>query len=74
MSRRDLSNNTKIIKYQDIVARTERAVLLELCDEDDDESKQVWFPFSQCELDEDECEIIVPDWLIYSEGLEAYVE
>lgn len=69
MNRRD-----KFIKYHDIVARTERAVLLELCDEDDDGSKQVWFPFSQCELDEDECEIIVPDWLVYREGLEDYAE
>jgi hypothetical protein len=49
----------------EVVHTTELAVLFRI---DDDE--EVWFPFSQCELSDDETSILVPRWLARAKGLD----
>jgi hypothetical protein len=49
--------------FDEIIKETPDAWLLDMGDE------KVWFPKSQCELDEDEQIIDVPEWLAIEKGL-----
>jgi hypothetical protein len=53
-------------KYDDLVRETDLAWGLDMGDDDD----LVWFPKSQCELNEDVDTICVPYWLAKEKGLE----
>jgi hypothetical protein len=48
-----------------VVHKTEAAILFHIDDLDED----VWFPISQCELDDSETSILVPRWLVDKKGL-----
>ena len=50
----------------EVIARTDKAVLFRIEDMDED----IWFPLSRCELNDDETQILVPEWLIRAKGLE----
>jgi hypothetical protein len=51
------------INFDKIIRETQDAWLLDTGDE------KVWFPKSQCTLDEDEKIIEVPEWLAIEKGL-----
>lgn len=52
------------VYYVELVQETDQAYLIETTD-----GAQVWLPKSQCELDESDMSVQVPEWLAYNEGL-----
>lgn len=65
---------TVIITAQLIVAKTEKAVLVQI--ENADEVERHWLPLSQIELpkgtrrDDEDVDIIIPCWLAEEKGIE----
>jgi hypothetical protein len=45
--------------YEEIITQTDKAWLLKM-----DVGTEIWWPKSQCTLDEEECMIFVPHWLV----------
>lgn len=57
------------IPYIRIIRETKLAWLLLLDETNIWNPEKVWFPKSRCTLDEDEKEILVPQWLAIEKGL-----
>lgn len=55
-----------LIQYDNYETETPDAWCLEI------DGADYWFPKSICEIDEDDCTVEVPSWLVRKEGLESY--
>lgn len=58
-----MSDEMVEINFDSVVTVTDRAWLLDLGD------CEIWFPRSICEIDYEDNEIIVPEWLAIEKGL-----
>jgi len=57
-------SNVIDIHYDELLHETYNAWLLEIWDE------EIWFPKSQCDLDEENKTITIPEWLAEKKGLD----
>ena len=57
---------TEMVKvyFEELIRESDQAWFIFL-----EDGREIWFPKSQCELDEDEKWIDMPDWLAFDEGL-----
>jgi len=51
------------IYFDELIKETEIAWLVKI------DKEEIWFPKSQCELDEDDKKVEVPEWLAIEKGL-----
>ena len=56
-----------ILVYDDIIVDRDLSWLLKFDD------REVWLPKSQCSIDEDEFEVIIPSWLVEENELESFI-
>jgi hypothetical protein len=52
------------VKYERITRQSDKAILVEHIDENTGETKEIWWPKSQIEIDEISSELIVKGWLV----------
>lgn len=71
---RNFRNETHELHYDEIIARTDRAWLLQFGDNEDEDRVQVWLPWSQCRINVEACTITAPEWLIVEKELEDYID
>ncbi len=62
--KRDEEVETKFFDYASVEKKTEKAFLLTM-----ESGEELWFPKSQCKLNERTSEVEVPKWMAVDKGL-----
>ena len=62
-----MGNDRCTIQYDELIRDQEMSWLLHI------DGRDIWFAKSISTIDEDECTIELPMWLIEKEGLESYI-
>lgn len=58
-----MEDENRTIDYDELKTETNKAWLLDI------EGEEIWFPKSQCDLDEESSCIEIPKWLAKAKGL-----
>ncbi len=60
------------IAFEEVIKETQKAWLLRFPMKKDLSNEDIWFPMSQCDLDEKNKRIWVPRWLVTEKSIEEY--